>query len=119
VIRINVDKDVDGWMPLPGQTDKHGNLIEDREFGITDWARSVILEQRHELVAQQVAAYLALTDPYAKTIVFCVDVVTTLSPFYPQSPVRFSALPITAWEFHSQNSRTPIREQTTAVHRLL
>jgi type I restriction enzyme, R subunit len=74
VIRINVDKDVDGWMPLPGQTDKHGNLIEDREYGITDWDRSVVLEQRNELVAQRIAAYLALTDPYAKTIVFCVDI---------------------------------------------
>ena len=74
VIRINVDKDVDGWLPFPGQTDKYGNVIEDREYGITDWDRTVVLEQRNELVARRVAEYLALTNPYAKTIVFCVDI---------------------------------------------
>lgn len=74
VIRINVDKDVDGWMPFPGQTDKYGNVIEDREYGIIDWDRTVVLEQRNALVAQRVADYLALTNPYAKTIVFCVDI---------------------------------------------
>lgn len=74
VIRINVDKDVDGWLPFPGQTDKHGNVIEDREYGINDWDRSVVLEQRNALVAMRVAEYLSLTNPYAKTIVFCVDI---------------------------------------------
>ncbi|MCA9970641.1 MAG: DEAD/DEAH box helicase family protein, partial [Anaerolineales bacterium] len=74
VIRINVDKDVDGWMPFPGQTDKVGNVIEDRQYGVTDWDRTVVLEQRNELVARRVADYLTLTDPYAKTIVFCVDI---------------------------------------------
>ncbi|MBK6709975.1 MAG: DEAD/DEAH box helicase family protein [Chloroflexi bacterium] len=74
VIRINVDKDVDGWLPLPGQMDKYGNVIQDREYGISDWDRSVVLEQRNEFVAQRVAEYLSLTNPYAKTIVFCVDI---------------------------------------------
>lgn len=74
VIRINLDKDVDGWMPLPGQTDKYGNVIEDREYGIGDWDKSVVLEQRNALVARRIADYLMLTDPYAKTIVFCVDI---------------------------------------------
>ncbi|MCP5096885.1 MAG: restriction endonuclease, partial [Chloroflexi bacterium] len=74
VVRINLDKDVDGWMPLPGQTDKYGNVIEDREYGISDWDRNVVLEQRNALVARRVADYLTLTDPCAKTIVFCVDI---------------------------------------------
>lgn len=74
VIRINVDKDVEGWMPLPGQTDRYGNVIEDREYGMSDWDRTVILEQRNRLVARRVADYLVLTDPDAKTIVFCVDI---------------------------------------------
>lgn len=74
VIRINVDKDVDGWLPFPGQTDKYGNVIENRPYGISDWDRTVILEQRNELVARRVAEYLELTNPYYKTIVFCVDI---------------------------------------------
>ena len=47
VIRINVDKDVDGWMPFPGQKDKYGNVIQDREYGISDWDRTVVMEQRN------------------------------------------------------------------------
>ncbi|MGB0386123.1 MAG: EcoAI/FtnUII family type I restriction enzme subunit R [Ardenticatenaceae bacterium] len=74
VIRINVDKDVDGWMPKAGQRDKHGNLIEEREYSLKDWDKTVVLEQRNELVAQRTAEYLASLAPYAKTIVFCVDI---------------------------------------------
>jgi type I restriction enzyme R subunit len=32
VIRIDLDKDVDGWRPSPGQLDKYGQLIEDRMY---------------------------------------------------------------------------------------
>ena len=31
VVRIGIDKDLDGWRPEIGQTDKYGNTIEDRE----------------------------------------------------------------------------------------
>lgn len=74
VLRINVDKDIDGWIPAIGQTDKYGNEIEAREYNMRDWDRTVVIEQRHQLVAQRIAEYLAQTDPYAKTIVFCVDI---------------------------------------------
>ena len=74
VIRINVDKDVDGWIPKAGQRDKYGNLIEEREYSLKDWDKTVVLEQRNELVAQRTAEYLASLEPYAKTIVFCVDI---------------------------------------------
>lgn len=30
VIRINVDKDVEGWIPMVGQTDRYGNVIGSR-----------------------------------------------------------------------------------------
>ncbi|WP_374686380.1 EcoAI/FtnUII family type I restriction enzme subunit R [Promineifilum sp.] len=74
VLRVNVDKDAPGWLPAPGQTDKYGHVIEPRQYNVLDWDRAVVLEQRNELVAERVADYLRATDPYAKTIVFCVDI---------------------------------------------
>ena len=74
VIRINVDKDIDGWIPAPGDVDKYGHIIEQREYTVRDWDKTIVIEQRNELVAQRIAEYLRQTDPYSKTIVFCVDI---------------------------------------------
>lgn len=74
VVRVDVDIDVDGWVPAVGQTDKLGNVIEDREYGLRDWDKTIVVEQRNQLVAERTAEYLALLEPYAKTIVFCVDI---------------------------------------------
>ncbi len=73
VIRIDLDKDLQGWRPPKGKTDKHGEEIPDRIFGSTDFDKTLILEKRTELVASKVTEYLEATDPYAKTIIFCVD----------------------------------------------
>lgn len=74
VVRIDIDKDVQGWRPSAGQVDKHGQVIEDRIYNQTDMDRTLVLEQRTELVAKKITEYLTLTDPYAKTIVFCDDI---------------------------------------------
>ena len=74
VVRIDIDKDLEGWRPTKGQVDKHGNLIEDRIYNQKDFDRNLVLEARTDLVAQKVTEYLKATDPYAKTIVFCEDI---------------------------------------------
>jgi type I restriction enzyme R subunit len=74
VVRIDIDKDLQGWRPAKGQTDKHGNLIEDRIYNQRDFDRTLVLERRTELVAKKLTEYLASTDPWAKTIVFCEDI---------------------------------------------
>jgi type I restriction enzyme R subunit len=74
VVRIDIDKDLQGWRPSKGQTDKHGKLIEDRIYNQTDMDRTLVLEQRTELVARKITEFLVGTDPYAKTIVFCDDI---------------------------------------------
>jgi len=74
VVRIDIDKDVQGWRPSKGQTDKNGNLIEDRVYNQIDMDRTLVLEKRTELVAQKITEFLVATDPYAKTIVFCDDI---------------------------------------------
>ena len=74
VVRITFDRDAEGWRPEAGKVDKHGNLIEDREYSETDFDKSLILEQRTELVAAKVTEFLKSTDRFAKTIVFCQDI---------------------------------------------
>jgi type I restriction enzyme R subunit len=74
VIRIGLDKDLDGWRPEQGQRDKYGQLIEDREYNITDFDRNLILEKRTEVVAAKVTEFLKGTDRYAKTIIFCENI---------------------------------------------
>ncbi len=74
VVRIGLDKDLDGWRPEDGQTDKHGQLIEDREYNDRDFDRNLILEKRTALVAAKVTEFLKATDRFAKTIIFCENI---------------------------------------------
>jgi type I restriction enzyme, R subunit len=74
VVRIGIDKDLDGWRPEKGKTDKHGQIIEDREYNETDFDRNLILEKRTELVAAKVTQFLKATDRFSKTIVFCENI---------------------------------------------
>lgn len=74
VVRIDIDKDLQGWRPSKGQTDKYGEMIEDRIYNLNDMDRTLVLEQRTELVARKITEFLTATDPYAKTIVFCDDI---------------------------------------------
>jgi type I restriction enzyme R subunit len=74
VIRIGLDKDLDGWRPEIGQKDKFGNEIEDREYNDRDFDRNLILEKRTQVVAEKVTEFLKATDRFAKTIIFCEDI---------------------------------------------
>lgn len=74
VVRIGIDKDIDGWRPEIGQTDRYGHEIEDREYNDRDHDRTMILEQRTTLVAAKVTEFLRATDRYAKTIIFCENI---------------------------------------------
>jgi type I restriction enzyme, R subunit len=74
VVRIGIDKDLDGWRPEIGQTDKYGNTIEDREYNDSDYDRHLILEKRTTLVAAKITEFLRATDRFAKTIVFCENI---------------------------------------------
>ena len=74
VIRIDIDRDLQGWRPSAGQVDKRGQLIEDRIYNQSDMDRTLVLEKRTELVAKKITEFLTATDPFAKTIVFCDDI---------------------------------------------
>jgi len=74
VVRIGLDKDLDGWRPEGGQRDKYGQLIEDREYNVTDYDNNLILEKRTATVAAKVTEFLRATDRFAKTIIFCENI---------------------------------------------
>ena len=74
VVRVGIDKDLDGWRPEKGKVDKHGHEIEDREYNDLDFDRTLVLERRTELVARKVTEFLRATDRFAKTIVFCDNI---------------------------------------------
>ncbi|ACF11367.1 EcoEI R domain protein [Chlorobaculum parvum NCIB 8327] len=74
VVRIDIDKDLEGWRPDKGMLDKYGNEIEDRIYNQRDFDRSLVLEKRTELVARKVSDFLRRTNRFDKTIIFCENI---------------------------------------------
>ncbi|OPX89008.1 MAG: Type-1 restriction enzyme R protein [Pelotomaculum sp. PtaB.Bin013] len=74
VVRIDMDKDLAGWRPEKGMTDKYGNEIEDRIYNQKDFDKILVLEKRTHLVARKVTEFLKQTNRFDKTIVFCENI---------------------------------------------
>ena len=74
VIRMGLDKDLMGFRPEKDQVDKYGNVIEDREYNLSDYDKNLVLEERTKLVAEKITEFLKNTDRFSKTIVFCIDI---------------------------------------------
>lgn len=74
VVRIDIDKDIEGWTPPPGMKDDLGSDIEDRRYNQSDMDRVLVLNQRTKLVAERVMKFLNATNPFDKTIIFCEDI---------------------------------------------
>ena len=74
VIKVHIDRDVEGYRPEHGQLDREGYEVEDRIYNTTDYDRVLVLDERTKQVARKVTEYLKESgDRFAKTIVFCVD----------------------------------------------
>lgn len=74
VVRIDFDKDLAGWRPEKGMTDKYGNVIEDRIYNQKDFDKTLVLDKRTELVAKKISEFLKQTNRFDKTIVFCDNI---------------------------------------------
>ncbi|MBT4263286.1 MAG: DEAD/DEAH box helicase family protein [Calditrichaeota bacterium] len=74
VVRVDIDIDSLGWRPQKGQVDKNDEVIKDRIYNKKDFDRTMVIDERTELVAKTVNDFLRRTDPMAKTIVFCTDI---------------------------------------------
>lgn len=74
VIKVHIDRDVEGYRPEKGQVDREGEEVEDRVYNVKDFDRVLVLDERTKLVAQKVTEFLKESgDRFQKTIVFCVD----------------------------------------------
>ncbi|MBT4805626.1 DEAD/DEAH box helicase family protein [Candidatus Woesearchaeota archaeon] len=75
VVRISIDKDVEGWRPTKGMKDKYGHNVPDRIYNVTDHDRNIVIDDRTRLVAKKVSEFLKNSgDRFAKSIIFCVDI---------------------------------------------
>jgi len=74
VIKVHIDKDVEGYRPERGKTDTDGHEVEDRIYNQQDFDRTFVIDERTQLVANRISDFLKESgDRMQKTIVFCVD----------------------------------------------
>ena len=74
VIKVHIDRDVEGYRPELGQLDRDGLEVEDRIYNTKDFDRTLVLDDRTLLTAKKVTEFLKESgDRFQKTIVFCVD----------------------------------------------
>jgi type I restriction enzyme R subunit len=74
VVRVGLNVDAEGYRPEQGKTDKDGNAVKDRIYNRKDFDRSLVIEERTDIVAKKVTEYLKGFNRFAKTIIFCVDI---------------------------------------------
>lgn len=74
VVKVHIDRDVEGYRPEKGQKDTDGEEVEDRIYNAKDFDRTIVLDDRTRVVARKVTEFLKESkDRMQKTIVFCVD----------------------------------------------
>ncbi|MFH3479824.1 EcoAI/FtnUII family type I restriction enzme subunit R [Xanthobacter variabilis] len=74
VVKVHIDRDVEGYRPKLGQLDRDGNEVEDRIYNSKDFDRHIVLDDRTVLTAKKITEFLKDSgDRFQKTIVFCVD----------------------------------------------
>ena len=74
VVKVHIDRDVEGYRPEKGQVDRDGEEVEDRIYGRKDFDRTLVIDGRTKVVAENITAFLNESgDRFQKAIVFCVD----------------------------------------------
>ena len=74
VVKVHIDRDVEGYRPEKGTLDRDGVEVEDRVYNQKDFDSTLVIDGRTNLVAQKVTQFLKESgDRFQKAIVFCVD----------------------------------------------
>ncbi len=74
VVKVHIDRDVEGYRPEKGQRDRSGQEVEDRIYNTKDFDHNLVLDGRTNVVARKVTEFLKESgDRFQKTIIFCVD----------------------------------------------
>ena len=69
-----MDRDVEGYRPEEGTTDKYGYEVPDEIYKGPDFDKKIVIDERTKVVAKKVSDFIKATDPMQKTIVFCQDI---------------------------------------------
>jgi type I restriction enzyme R subunit len=73
VHRIVTDVDATGWRPSQDERDRYGRPIPDENYETPDFEKIIALKARTHAIAKSITDFLRGSDPFSKTIVFCVD----------------------------------------------
>ncbi len=73
VVKVSLDKDLEGYRPERGKLDEDGYEVEDKEYTLHDFDRTIVIDERTKVVAKRITEYMKSTDRMSRTIVFCVD----------------------------------------------
>lgn len=73
VVKVSLDKDLEGYRPERGKLDEDGYEVEDKEYTLHDFDRTIVIDERTKVVAKRITEYMKSTDRMARAIVFCVD----------------------------------------------
>ena len=74
VVKIHIDRDIEGWRPTKGQLARDGEPVDDRIYTVRDFDRTLVIDGRTQAVAEKITAFLKESgDRFQKAIIFCVD----------------------------------------------
>src|SRR4030065_2450463 len=73
VHRIITEWDATGWRPSKDELDRYGRPIPDEEYQTPDFEKIVALRARTQAIAASIPDFLRRSNPFDKTIIFCVD----------------------------------------------
>jgi len=70
--RVNLEIDIHGYTPKPGEKDLDGKPLEDRVYTYKDFDRILVVDERRKAVAKHLIEFLEKNNrKYDKTILFC------------------------------------------------
>ena len=74
VVKVHIDRDIEGYRPEKGQRDREGAEVEDRLYSHRDFDRTLVIDGRTKAVSERITAFLRESgDRFQKAIIFCVD----------------------------------------------
>ena len=74
VVKVHIDRDIEGWRPTSGQLARDGAPVDDRIYTVRDFDRTLVIDGRTKAAAEKITAFLRESgDRFQKAIIFCVD----------------------------------------------
>ena len=74
VVKVHIDRDIEGWRPTRGQLARDGEPVDDRIYTVREFDRTLVIGGRTQAVAEKITAFLMESgDRFQKAIIFCVD----------------------------------------------